>query len=87
MYSKEQQKAIASGILAKCIEISNTKKADIFFHYSPHINGMEVDIHLNGWSKNHSSDKGYRVYFDWEIPEEVESKIQELNKVLDELIQ
>ena len=39
-------------ILATCYEISTQTKADAFFDYSPHISGIIISIHPNGWSED-----------------------------------
>lgn len=85
MYSKEQQKAVAAEILQKCIEISNTKKADVFFDYSPHISSIDVYIYRNGWGKEISRDKTMTIYFDWEV-KNVDEQIKEVKENLDELL-
>lgn len=36
-------------IMYMCYEISNNTKSDVFFHYSPHTNAVEVWIYENGW--------------------------------------
>ena len=37
------------GVLALCMEISNSTKADAFFSYAPHVNTYSVYIHRDGW--------------------------------------
>lgn len=32
-----------------CCEISATTKHDVFFDYSPHVNGFAVYVYTNGW--------------------------------------
>lgn len=85
MYSKEKQQSIAAEILQKCIAISETKKADAFFEYCPHIHAMSVSIFLDGWKAKANRDKDFTVYFDWD-DESVDDQVQEMKESLDELL-
>lgn len=85
MYSKEKQQSIAAEMLQKCIEITETQKADVFFEYSPHIHAMSVSIFLNGWKAKTKWDKNFTVYFDWDEAS-VETQVQEMKENLDELL-
>ena len=41
------------GELSKlAVEISENTKTDVFVRYSPHVNDVMIDIHLNGWTSD-----------------------------------
>jgi hypothetical protein len=44
-------------VLSMCYEISNKSEADVFFEYSPHIDGYMVYCFREGWQPN--------VPFEW----------------------
>jgi len=46
-------------ILNLCI-YAKTKGHDVFFNYSPHVNMVTVDIHLNGWKEE---AKAYKAFY------------------------
>lgn len=38
-------------ILSICYKLSTETKADCFFHYYPHTNGLDIYYHPDGWSE------------------------------------
>lgn len=54
-------------IIATCYEISTQTKADAFFCYSPHVNGIRISIHPNGWRLDDDYENG--GVFDITYPE------------------
>lgn len=48
-------------IMLYAYKISTRTKADVFVRYSPHVQGIDVDIYLNGWEN--SPSKHYEEQF------------------------
>lgn len=60
------------------------KKHDIFVKYSPHVQSIWVDIHLNGWTNNKVANESYIIYLDEKMANEklkaIIDYIKHLNK-------
>lgn len=60
-------------ILQLCL-IAKEKGIDAFFWYSPHVNGILIDIHEKGFNTNKDC-KTFRIYTDFEDAEEKADKV------------
>jgi hypothetical protein len=51
-YTTKQKMALAAKIMQRAVEISETTPHDVFVRYSPHVDWIDVDIHIGGWERN-----------------------------------
>lgn len=52
---------MAQALTAKAIMVSETTKHDVFIHYSPHVNWIEVAIYHDGWKMGALYDSEFRI--------------------------
>lgn len=64
MISKEKRKKLHQ-MLDLVIDINNTK-ANAFFSFSGHVDGVQVDVHKNGWERFVGPDSEELIYLDGE---------------------
>lgn len=46
------KQTLALELLTRCMKISENTPHDVFFEFAPHINAIEVHIHLHGWKND-----------------------------------
>ena len=51
MNEREEIMRLMAEVLGLCYEISGNSEADCFFKYSPHVNGLYVQVFEFGWEK------------------------------------
>ena len=51
MNEREESMRLMAEVLGLCYEISVNSEADCFFKYSPHVNGLCVQVFEVGWSE------------------------------------
>lgn len=82
----ERKISIAKAIVEKAIEVSDKTRPDVFVWWSPHVQWVEVDIHLGGW-KEKPADERFRISFQHYADTENEFKacMARLNELLAEV--
>lgn len=80
-------KKLTNEIFRLCRDISMETSHDVFLNYSPHVQGIEIGIHTDGWIKNASKDKGFCIYLisEWKTPEEIEQELENCIEYLKKL--
>lgn len=51
MNEREERMRLMAEVLGLCYEISVNSEADCFFAYSPHVNGLYVQVFEFGWAE------------------------------------
>ena len=51
MNEREEIMRLMAEVLGLCYEISGNSEADCFFNYSPHVNGLWVQVFEFGWTE------------------------------------
>ena len=51
MNEREESMRLMAEVLGLCYEISVNYEADCFFKYSPHVNGLYVQVFEAGWEE------------------------------------
>ena len=51
MNEREESMRLMAEVLGLCYEISVNSEADCFFNYSPHVNGLYVQVFEFGWEE------------------------------------
>lgn len=82
-YTAKQKAAIAAKIMRKAVEVSATTYHDVFCDYSPHVQWLEVQIHVCGWVPDKGYDDNYRI--DFKYPETLDRDVAEVMDALAEL--
>lgn len=84
-YTTKQKAALAARIMKRAVEISETTRHDVFCEYSPHVDWIEVSIHIGGWISGNDRDNYLSVGFgEYRNPE---AEIAEVMAALDKLQQ
>ena len=69
-------------IILKAYEVNKNTKHTVFVNFYGHINGVEVQIQINGWKENKTPNEGILIRLDKENATE---KMKEILKRLEEL--
>ena len=77
MISKEKRKKLHQ-MLDLVIDINNAK-ANAFFDFSGHVDGVQVEVHKNGWASSISPDLGKMIFLGGE------GKLNECNALIRKL--
>ena len=56
MNEREEIMILMAEVLGLCYEISVNSEADCFFNYSPHVNGLCVQVFEVGWGQALNSE-------------------------------
>ena len=51
MNERKESTRLMAEVLGLCYEISVNSEADCFFNYSPHVNGLCVEVFEFGWAE------------------------------------
>lgn len=79
----EQKIEIATTLVKKSIEISETTNHQVFCDYSPHVDWVDIAIHRGGWRKG-KSGTNYIVSLD---DSNAEEEFDNVMAILDKLQQ
>lgn len=84
-YTTKQKMNLAAKIMKRAVEISETTRHDVFCVYSPHVDWIEVQVHVGGWEGDKGYDNCLRIGF--ADHHNTEAEIAEAMAALDELQQ
>lgn len=48
-------------ILSLCMKAKKMGH-DVFFRYNPHVNEIDIDVHIDGWAHGGGTDDDFSVY-------------------------
>ena len=84
-YTTKQKMALAAKVMKRAVEISETTRHDVFCTYSPHVDWIEVHIHIGGWNPEKGYDDNVQIGFSGY--HNTEAEIVEVMDKLDDLQQ
>ena len=61
MNERKESMRLMAEVLGLCYEISVNSEADCFFNYSPHVNGLYVQVFEFGWAEGAKGE--YYAFF------------------------
>lgn len=78
-------KKLIGEITELAYEITNKTKHDVFVRYSGHINGIAIDLHINGYSDENPSIELLNLYIN--SKEKTISKLKQAKRKLKKLLE
>ena len=78
----ERKKEIAAELIKKAVEISETTDHDVFVDYSPHVNWIDITIHLHAWKKN---TQGLQIFVIFDENHDTETELRRAMEILNSM--
>lgn len=75
-----------ASVAAVCQTLSEKTEMDVFFHYTPHVDGYQIDIYYGGWQAYDNNHDDRTIYYEVCLTRNNMNNITKLRKELNRLI-